>query len=200
MRCLPLCAQYPAEGRFTSDVHAFVSQHGHNARRRYIGETGFVSHFQDTCALVGAKRVSRHRPHGLRALVFGDHTVTVLPTLRGTHVNTGHFAGLVKPRTCLIGSKDSLGYGLAIFEADYSPSPMALLKIVATFFDSTNNAAVSAKALFLRLTSRSSSLMRRRHVKRLRNVAAVGKRVGRNDPCPCGSGKKFKKCCIERAA
>ncbi|NLW46271.1 MAG: hypothetical protein GXY86_02875 [Firmicutes bacterium] len=23
----------------------------------------------------------------------------------------------------------------------------------------------------------------------------VGKKVGRNDPCPCGSGKKFKKCC-----
>ena len=21
--------------------------------------------------------------------------------------------------------------------------------------------------------------------------------VGRNDPCPCGSGKKFKKCCID---
>jgi uncharacterized protein YecA (UPF0149 family) len=20
--------------------------------------------------------------------------------------------------------------------------------------------------------------------------------VGRNDPCPCGSGKKFKKCCL----
>ena len=25
-------------------------------------------------------------------------------------------------------------------------------------------------------------------------VAAVAK-VGRNDPCPCGSGKKHKKCC-----
>ena len=23
------------------------------------------------------------------------------------------------------------------------------------------------------------------------------KRVGRNDPCPCGSGRKFKKCCID---
>lgn len=22
------------------------------------------------------------------------------------------------------------------------------------------------------------------------------KNVGRNDPCPCGSGKKFKKCCV----
>jgi len=23
-------------------------------------------------------------------------------------------------------------------------------------------------------------------------------KVGRNDPCPCGSGKKYKRCCIER--
>ena len=24
---------------------------------------------------------------------------------------------------------------------------------------------------------------------------ATGKKLGRNDPCPCGSGKKYKKCC-----
>ena len=24
----------------------------------------------------------------------------------------------------------------------------------------------------------------------------VEKKVGRNDPCPCGSGKKHKKCCL----
>ncbi len=23
-------------------------------------------------------------------------------------------------------------------------------------------------------------------------------RVGRNDPCPCGSGKKYKKCCMKK--
>jgi preprotein translocase subunit SecA len=23
----------------------------------------------------------------------------------------------------------------------------------------------------------------------------VGEKVGRNDPCPCGSGKKYKRCC-----
>jgi len=29
------------------------------------------------------------------------------------------------------------------------------------------------------------------------NAALMGKKkVGRNDPCPCGSGKKFKKCCL----
>ena len=26
----------------------------------------------------------------------------------------------------------------------------------------------------------------------------VGPKVGRNDPCPCGSGKKYKKCCMSR--
>ena len=23
------------------------------------------------------------------------------------------------------------------------------------------------------------------------------KKVGRNDPCPCGSGKKYKQCCLK---
>ena len=31
-------------------------------------------------------------------------------------------------------------------------------------------------------------------------AARVGRSVGRNDPCPCGSGKKYKKCCGRRAS
>jgi tRNA-dihydrouridine synthase len=33
--------------------------------------------------------------------------------------------------------------------------------------------------------------------KEQRNSGTVvkGKKIGRNDPCPCGSGKKYKKCC-----
>ncbi|MFQ5828229.1 MAG: preprotein translocase subunit SecA [Candidatus Methylomirabilia bacterium] len=27
-----------------------------------------------------------------------------------------------------------------------------------------------------------------------------GRKVGRNDPCPCGSGKKYKKCCLLKSA
>ena len=27
------------------------------------------------------------------------------------------------------------------------------------------------------------------------NTVVKGKKVGRNDPCPCGSGKKYKYCC-----
>jgi len=29
--------------------------------------------------------------------------------------------------------------------------------------------------------------------------ARTSTKVGRNDPCPCGSGKKFKKCCGKAA-
>ena len=31
----------------------------------------------------------------------------------------------------------------------------------------------------------------------VREPRRVEKRVGRNDPCPCGSGKKYKKCCLK---
>ena len=29
-----------------------------------------------------------------------------------------------------------------------------------------------------------------------RQLSRKPPRVGRNEPCPCGSGKKFKKCCL----
>lgn len=31
-----------------------------------------------------------------------------------------------------------------------------------------------------------------------RRVVAKKEKIGRNDPCPCGSGKKYKKCCIDK--
>lgn len=31
-----------------------------------------------------------------------------------------------------------------------------------------------------------------------RGIIIYMKKVGRNDPCPCGSGKKYKKCCIDK--
>ena len=33
---------------------------------------------------------------------------------------------------------------------------------------------------------------------KLSTTIVKGKKIGRNDPCPCGSGKKYKKCCGRR--
>jgi preprotein translocase subunit SecA len=35
--------------------------------------------------------------------------------------------------------------------------------------------------------------------KRPEPIRHRGQRVGRNDPCPCGSGKKYKNCCMRTA-
>ena len=29
-------------------------------------------------------------------------------------------------------------------------------------------------------------------------VRNADRKVGPNDPCPCGSGKKYKKCCMQK--
>jgi preprotein translocase subunit SecA len=36
--------------------------------------------------------------------------------------------------------------------------------------------------------------------KKAEPVRNTGRKVGRNDPCPCGSGKKFKACCMRKGA
>jgi preprotein translocase subunit SecA len=33
---------------------------------------------------------------------------------------------------------------------------------------------------------------------KVKQVRRTQPKVGRNDPCPCGSGKKYKKCCLAR--
>src|ERR1700676_569520 len=83
-----------------------------------------------------------------------------IPALQGAHVDAGRLAGQAQPCAGLVRGVDIMGQRLAIFEADHSSSPV--LKIAATFFDSTSSAAVSASARSLRRSSRSSSLMRRR--------------------------------------
>jgi uncharacterized protein YecA (UPF0149 family) len=32
--------------------------------------------------------------------------------------------------------------------------------------------------------------------RRIKRIDERQEKVGRNDPCPCGSNKKFKKCCL----
>jgi uncharacterized protein len=39
-------------------------------------------------------------------------------------------------------------------------------------------------------------LARREDAKSVTTVHRDTPRVGRNEPCPCGSGKKYKKCCL----
>jgi len=48
--------------------------------------------------------------------------------------------------------------------------------------------------------ARSEVTLSRGPVERRPTTARSAQKVGRNDPCPCGSGKKYKKCCLAKGA
>ena len=58
-----------------------------------------------------------------------------------------------------------------------------------------------SSSLAMRATAKfSAELEAEARPYRIRSVthSFVGKRkIGRNEPCPCGSGKKYKKCCLQ---
>lgn len=46
---------------------------------------------------------------------------------------------------------------------------------------------------------RDNSTYKRKDVRK-ENIRQLKKsyKIGRNDPCPCGSGEKYKKCCLKK--
>ena len=58
--------------------------------------------------------------------------------------------------------------------------------------------AATARSLLASYNGLAAELGRPRLEASSLPAAAQRRRVGRNDPCPCGSGKKYKKCCLRR--
>jgi preprotein translocase subunit SecA len=46
------------------------------------------------------------------------------------------------------------------------------------------------------LTADARKVVKKEHNKT--KTVVKSKKIGRNDPCPCGSGKKYKKCCMNK--
>jgi uncharacterized protein YecA (UPF0149 family) len=42
-----------------------------------------------------------------------------------------------------------------------------------------------------------SEMQVKRGVRVVHGDKLLEEKLGRNDPCPCGSGKRFKKCCLK---
>ncbi len=67
----------------------------------------------------------------------------------------------------------------------------------------TETASILLKAVFVKREPAPQpgqpAGARRKSQEPLRPAASKGAKVGRNDPCPCGSGKKYKNCCGKNA-
>ena len=64
------------------------------------------------------------------------------------------------------------------------------------FFDYTHERFIQLRNELRRRQAIEKARTRSEEISRINTAQDAGRRVGRNDPCPCGSGKKYKKCCM----
>jgi hypothetical protein len=91
-------------------------------------------------------------------------------------------------------------YRLAKAMAETEDDRSAILdRMIRLFRDAGKNA--EADALEAKEQKRLDAQRHREQEARARWTPVVrqGPKIGRNDPCPCGSGKKYKKCCLGRS-
>ena len=74
--------------------------------------------------------------------------------------------------------------GLSVFAADEGRNPdEGFVSFIARFNDDNRSGVIIERSRFLKENGQWYYIDGTRPL------------IGRNDPCPCGSGKKFKKCC-----
>ncbi len=73
---------------------------------------------------------------------------------------------------------------------EYAPAPQPGAYDGESEYAGNGNTAVQTRP-----TSVKSVLANRQATKRTPQAAQTAVKTGRNDPCPCGSGKKYKRCC-----
>lgn len=73
--------------------------------------------------------------------------------------------------------------------------PQRLQDNIGMLFDSINESVLNIHKLALILED-----ARVQYETEQQTYIRLAPKTGRNDPCPCGSGKKYKKCCMNRAS
>ena len=125
-----------------------------------------------------------------------------------TEVVTGTVEGLAEkyevPLSMMVGFLDGINDSLKI------PNPIETMDedtVVSLAFDKEKlyKNMVAAKADWLYELPQWDNLLdeaKRKELykkQKLSGTVIKGKKIGRNEPCPCGSGKKYKNCCGKNA-
>jgi SEC-C motif-containing protein len=125
-----------------------------------------------------------------------------------TRVDMAYLAATIHPSNVDEGDEESarrwaeesewLGLEILGTEAGGPDDSEGIVEFVARFRTKDGEAhAHHERSLFVKENGRW--LFKEGHTPGQGTVRRTAPKVGRNDPCPCGSGKKYKKCC-EKAA
>jgi Predicted metal-binding protein related to the C-terminal domain of SecA len=66
---------------------------------------------------------------------------------------------------------------------------------VDAFYASTINEFLKMLPDMVRMIQQFADVIKKTNGQMVKQTQVQSKKIGRNDPCPCGSGNKYKKCC-----
>src|ERR1700712_1222624 len=98
MSRLAMLSQDSPEAGLAREVHAFISQHRHDARRRHISETRLVGNTKQSFAFLRAQGVSRHRTHRRWPLVASLEAIASSPALQRSQIDASDLTSQAQPR------------------------------------------------------------------------------------------------------
>ena len=104
-------------------------------------------------------------------------------------------------RRLSVRSMTAEGYALlaTIAQAIDDPNVAAVVKPIAAFAkEHAKSVAADERAMTAKLDAVIAALPADVEISRGGFTVRAQKQVGRNDPCPCGSGLKYKKCCADK--
>lgn len=90
-----------------------------------------------------------------------------------------------------------LGLSVVSHEINQDDSDEAIVQFIARYRENGTPRSHQEQSLFKRVDGQWYYVEGRMFAPP--TVKRDGVKVGRNDPCPCGSGKKYKKCCGKSA-
>lgn len=142
-------------------------------------------------------------------LPYGEHLLFTINDI----------ACVVFDQYCLLPKCSCTDTTLTVFRSEEIEKPVEELCTVALSYRKKNWELLEGQSLFVSVATVRTAIEQipdfyqklvKRHMRlkgiyahcKKRHYASVLKsaesKVGRNDPCPCGSGKKYKKCCLKK--
>ena len=122
-----------------------------------------------------------------------EYASTILPVfLEAACDATGEAPGELSEAACRAGLLDGVA-GLSLPQSAHKAAPDACAALLGELQAQGRLAGGAALGKFVRALRQAYG---EKTADTVKPIVGPSHRVGRNDPCPCGSGKKFKKCCM----
>ena len=100
---------------------------------------------------------------------------------------------VLKEKIEALGADTIMGAMAKTHDTDFKENADKLQQAIEENNETANNENITTGAI---TGDTLEALKKAGFIQKTRPIVRDNKKIGRNDPCPCGSGKKYKNCCM----